>query len=419
MISLPRKVPAAVAAVAAFAVVIAGCSSSPGGAVGGPGGSSSSSSPSTSSAPITIGGTLGLTGALSETSAEYNAIYDYWAKQVNASGGLLGRKVSLNILNDNSTPSTAQANYQTLLTQDNVDLLLAPYATYIGVPVVPLAKAAGKLLFNGGFVGQQYFDQANGWMVGTYTYQEPYYTEGLFKAVEQLPASERPTKLAIVTNDNPFTIVARDGYDGQGGAVQFARQAGMKVVYSQTYSATTTDFTSAVTRAKASGADMLVILGLPDDEDQIVKEAHVLGYTPKVMCTCGSQATTLPNWPSLGSATNYVVGTTVAWPSQGFPGMAQVDAFSKARGETTVPAYDYVAYAALQVLQQAVEGAKTLNQQALKDYIYSHTLHTVVGDITYNKNGTTNFSEVITQTVNGAQRPVWPASVATAKLAVP
>lgn len=346
-------------------------------------------------------------------------MYNYWAKQVNAGGGLLGRKVSLHILNDNSTPSTAQADYQTLLSQDNVDLLLAPYATFIGVPVVPLAKSANKLLFNGGFVGEQYFDQAGGWMVGTYTYQEPYYPEGVFKAVEQLPASERPTKVAILTLDNAFTLVARDGYNGQGGAIRFARQAGMKVVYSQTYSAGTTDFTSAVTRAKASGADMFVILGLVDDEDEIVKEAHVLGYTPKVMCTCGSQATTLSNWPSLGSATNYVVGTTVAWPSQGFPGMAQVDAFSKARGETTVPTYDYVAYASLQVLQQAVEGAKTLNQQALKSYIYSHTFHTVVGNVTYNKNGTPNFSEVVTQTVNGVQKPVWPADVATDKLTVP
>jgi branched-chain amino acid transport system substrate-binding protein len=416
MMTLPRRVPAAVAAVAALAVVIAGCSSNPGGGTGGSSGPSSSSS---SSAPITIGGTLGLTGALSVTSVEYNAIYNYWAKQVNASGGLLGRKVSLNILNDNSTASTAQADYQTLLTQDNVDLLLAPYATYIGVPVVPLAKSANKLLFNGGFVGEQYFDQAAGWMVGTYTYQEPYYTEGLFKAVEQLPASQRPTKVAFLTLDNPFTLVARDGYNGQGGATRYAAQASMKVVYSQTYSSTTTDFTSAVSRAKASGADMLVIMGLPEDEDSIVKEAHVLGYQPKVMCTCGSQATTLPNWSSLGSATNDVVGTTVAWPSQNFPGIAQVDAFSKSRGETTVPAYDYVAYAALQVLQQAVEGTKTLDQQALKNYIYSHTFHTVVGDIKYNQNGTTNFSEVITQTVNGVQQPVWPASVATAKLAVP
>jgi branched-chain amino acid transport system substrate-binding protein len=422
MISLPRRLSVAIAAVATAAIVTAGCSSNPNGIFGGSGDSGDSTgfaALSSSSAPVTIGGTLGLTGSLSETSAEYEAVYDYWAGQVNAHGGLLGHKVVLDILNDNSTASTAQADYQTLLTQDNVDLLLAPYATFVGVPVVPLVRSAGKLLFNGGFVGEQYFDQGDGWMIATYTYQEPYYTEGLFKAIAAMPARERPTKVAILTNDNPFTIVDRDGFNGQGGAIRFARQDGMKVVYSQTYSSTTTDFTSAVTRAKASGADMLLILGLPDDEDDIVKEAHVLGYRPKITCVCGSQATTLPNWTSLGSATEDVVGTTVAWPSQRFPGMAQVDAFSKGRGETTVPTYDYVAYAALQVLQQAVEGAKTLNQQALKNYIQAHTFHTAVGNIRYDPDGITNFSEVITQTVNGAQRPVWPAGVATAKLVDP
>jgi branched-chain amino acid transport system substrate-binding protein len=422
MFSLPRRLSVTITAVAAALIVTAGCSSNPNGIFGGSGDSADTggfAALSSSSTPITIGGTLGLTGSLSETSAEYEAVYDYWATQVNSHGGLLGHKVVLDILNDNSTASTAQADYQTLLTQDNVDLLLAPYATYVGVPVVPLVRSAGKLLFNGGFVGEQYFDQGDGWMIATYTYQEPYYTEGLFKAIKAMPASQRPAKVAILTNNDPFTLVDRDGYNGQGGAIRYAEQDGMKVVYNETYASTQTDFTSAVTRAKASGADMLLILGLPDDEDDIVKEAHVLGYQPKITCVCGSQATTLPNWSSLGSATDDVVGTTVAWPSQDFPGMAQVDAFSRSRGETTVPTYDYVAYAALQVLQQAVEATKTLDQQTLRTYIQTHTFHTAVGDIRYDSDGITNFSEVITETDNGVQRPVWPASVATAKLEEP
>lgn len=395
-------------AACALAVTVAACSSG-----GGSGGSASGSG------PIKIGGTLGLTGALSVSSQEYQAIYKYWAKQVNASGGLLGRKVVMDIKNDNSTPSTAQSEYQTLLTSDNVDLLLAPYATFIGAPIVPMAKAAGKVIFNGGFVGKQYFAQAGGWMVGTYTYQEPDYTKGLFEAIKNMPASKRPTKVGILTNDNPFTLVARDGYQGQGGAIRYAKQDGLKVVFSQTYSANATDFTSALRRAKAEGVDMLVILGLPDDEDTIVKQAHVLGFTPKLMCTCGSQATTLPNWPQLGAATNGVVGTTVAWPSQHNPGMQTVVNFAKSRNEQVVPAYDFVAYASLQVIQQAVEGAKTLDQQKLKAYLHSHTFNTVVGNIRYTADGTTPFTEVITQTVNGKQQPVWPTDVGTAKLTVP
>lgn len=406
------------AAVAAIAVTAAACGSSAGGGSPSAGGSSSSSSGSGSSgAPIKIGGTLGLTGILSVTSVEYNAVYNYWAKQVNAQGGLLGRKVVMDIKNDNSTPATAQSEYQTLLTQDNVDLLLAPYATFVGVPVVPLAHADGKLLFNGGFVGIQYFDQSQGSMIGSYTYQEPDYPRGIFEAVKSLPANQRPTKVGILTNNNPFTVVARDGYKGQGGALRFAKQDGLKVAFNETYSGTTTDFTAAVNRAKAAGVDMFIILGLPNDEDSIVKTMQVQGFKPKLTCVCGSQATTLPNWPQLGSATNGMVGTTVAWPSQNFPGMSAVDAFAKSRGEAVTPTYDYVAYAILQVIQQAVDGAKTLDQSKLKSYIYSHTFHTAVGNLKFQSNGTPPFSEVLTQTVNGKQQPVWPASVATAKLA--
>ena len=388
----------------ALAVSLVACGSSGGGA-------------GSSSGPITIGGTLGLTGSLSESSQEYQAIYQYWARQVNTSGGLLGRKVVMDIKNDNSTPSTAQSDYESLVTSDNVDLLLAPYATFVGAPIVPLAKSAGKLLFNGGFVGEQYFQQDKGWMVGTYTYQEPEYTRGLFAEVKSLPAAQRPAKVGILTNDNPFTLVARDGYKGQGGAISYAKQDGLKVVFNQTYSATTTDFTSAIQRAKAAGVDMLVILGLPDDEDNIVKQAHVLGFTPKLMCVCGSQATTLPNWPQLGAATNDVVGTTSSWPSQNFPGESAVVKFGESRHEAVIPTYDFVAYASLQVIQQAVEGAKSLDQQKLKAYIYSHTFKTAVGTLRYNADGTTPFSQVLTQTADGRQQPVWPSSVATAKLA--
>ncbi len=387
---------------------LAGCASGGGGA--------GSSAASSGGGPVVIGGTLGLTGVLSVTSGEYQAVYNYWAGQVNAHGGLLGRKVVMDIKNDNSTPSTAQSEYRTLLTSDHADLLLAPYATFIGVPVVPLAKDAGKLLFNGGFVGVQYFDQDSGWMVGTYTYQEPDYPRGIFQAVKDLPAGQRPTRVGILTNNNPFTIAARDGYGGEGGAVRFAGQDGLRVALNEEYSATATDFTSAIQRAKAAGVDMLVILGLPDDEDNIVKTMAVQGFTPKVTCVCGSQASTLPNWPQLGNATNGVVGTTVAWPSQGFPGEQDVVNFARKRGENVVPSYDFTAYAALQVLQQAVQGAHTLDQGKLKDYIYSHTFSTAVGPIRYQPNGTTAFSEVLTQTVNGKQVPVWPAAVATSKL---
>ncbi|HEY8287844.1 MAG TPA: branched-chain amino acid ABC transporter substrate-binding protein, partial [Acetobacteraceae bacterium] len=45
------------------------------------------------------------------------------------------------------------------------------------------------------------------------------------------------------------------------------------------------------------------------------------------------------------------------------------------------------AYSDMQVLQQAVEGTKSLDQQKLADYIRSHTFQTVAGPITFGANG--------------------------------
>ena len=45
------------------------------------------------------------------------------------------------------------------------------------------------------------------------------------------------------------------------------------------------------------------------------------------------------------------------------------------------------AYAYLQVLGDAVEGAKTLDQTKLADYIHTHPFKTIVGDITFDKSG--------------------------------
>lgn len=389
--------------------------------------SSSSSTPASSGAPaskgpITIGGTLPRTGAFSGPGLEYDTVYKAWAASVNAHGGLLGRKVQLDILNDNTTPATAVADYQKLIYQDHVDLVIAPYTTYVGAPIVPEVRQANKILFNGGFVGIQYFKQDKGWMFGTYTEEEPQYTLGVFKLLESLPAAQRPTKIAVLYDDNPFTVVDDTGFQGQGGVVGYAKQYGMKIVYSQEYPPGTTNFGTAISSAKAAGAQVLFELGLPNSEVEVAKAVYAANFKLDVFCLCGSEETTTHGWPSVGPATNGVMGTTNAWPSQGFPGLSQVTAISKAHGDSVLPNYYAVAWAIMQVIQQAVQGTHSLDQTTLRHWLLTntvHTAHTAFGSFRYNSDGTTPFSEIVTQTVNGSQQPVWPPTVATTKAVIP
>ena len=217
----------------------------------------------------------------------------------------------------------------------------------------------------------------------------------------------------------PFEVVVRDGIDDSGGALNFAKAAGMPVVVNEQYPPDTTDFTGLVQKAKAANADMLLALSAINDSLQIARSVRQLGYKPKIFCTCGGQATTLPAWSKMGAAGEGVIGTTISWPTQGYAGLADLAAFFKGRGYDDVPAFGIVGYAILQVLEQAVEGAKTLDQAKLKEYIMSHEFKTVAGDIKYQSDGTPVYREVILQSQHGKNEVVWPIEMKTASPVIP
>lgn len=365
--------------------------------------------------PIVIGGTLGLTGAFAEPSTDYKAVYDLWAERVNKKGGLLGRPVKMIIYNDESTPTVAQSLYNRLLDQDKADLVLAPYTTFVGGSIVPIVMSHKKVLFNGGFVGINIFKNNKGWIVGSYTYQEPDYTRGVFEMIKSLPEDKRPKRAAIFTAQNPFTIVVRSGIDGKGGALNFAKQAGIQVVVDEQYPPNTTDFTGLVQKAKAANADIVLALGLPNDTLQIARTVAQQGYKPSVFCTCGSQVTTLKGWAALGEAAEYGFGTTIAWPTQPFPGIKELAEVFKQRGYATLPTYAIGGTAILEVLEQAVEGAKTLDQEKLKEFIHKHEFKTVAGNFRYQEDGTPVYSQILLQYQKGKNEVVWPKEFRTAE----
>lgn len=372
-----------------------------------------------SGAPIVIGGTLGLTGPFAGPSAEYQAVYTAWEKEINARGGLLGRPVKLLIYNDEGSPTTAQALYERLIDQDKVDLLLSPYTTFVGGAIVPIVLSHHMLLFNGGFVGIQIFQNADGWIIGAYTYQEPDYTRGVFEIVDRLPAAEKPVRVAILTAQNPFPIVVRDGFKGQGGALAFARNRGMQVVLNEQYPPSTPDFTGLIQRAKAANADMLLELGLPDDSLNVVRTVAQVGYRPKMFCTCGSQVGTLPAFAKLGAAREGVLSTTMAWPTDNYTGVARLAELFKDRGDQDIPAYGTVSYTILQVLEQAVSGARTLDQTQLRAYIHSHNFATANGNLRFGSDGYPPFSQLVVQWQGDGNVIVWPSNRSTGKLKLP
>ena len=94
--------------------------------------------------PIRIGFGMALSGGLAAGGKQPLVTCQLWAEDVNARGGLLGRKVELVNYDDQSSPATVPGIYSKLLDVDKVDLVLSGYGTVPTAAAMPLIMQHGK-----------------------------------------------------------------------------------------------------------------------------------------------------------------------------------------------------------------------------------------------------------------------------------
>ena len=338
--------------------------------------------------PIKIGYSMALTGGLAPNGKSALLAQKIWEEDINAKGGLLGRPVKLIYYDDKSSPAEVPAIYTKLLDIDKVDLVIGPYATAQIAPAMPIVMQKKRtfiallgLAVNTEFNYPNYFV-----MIPSGPDAKPAFTKGFFDiAMAQNP---KPQTVAIVAADQEFSRNAADG------ARENAQKAGLKVVYDKTYPPTTNDFAPIVRAIAATNADVVVVCSYPPDSVGMVRAVNEIGFKPKMIGggMVGLQATAIKMQlgPLLNGWTNYDFWLPV--PKMEFPGVADLIKRYQARAaaEGVDPLGYYMApwgYAQLQVLQQAVEGAKSLDDAKLGDYIRASTFKTVVGDVKFGAKG--------------------------------
>ena len=97
--------------------------------------------------PITIGFGMALTGGLAGGGKSALLAMQIWRDEINAKGGLLGRPVKLVYYDDQSNPATVPALYTKLLNVDKVDFIVSGYGTNQIAPAMPIAMQHDRLFF--------------------------------------------------------------------------------------------------------------------------------------------------------------------------------------------------------------------------------------------------------------------------------
>jgi branched-chain amino acid transport system substrate-binding protein len=347
-------------------------------------------------APIKIGFSIAQTGALAGAGKQALLGAQIWEEEINAKGGLLGRPVKLVYYDDQTNPATVPGIYAKLLDVDKVDLVIGPYGTNLVAPALPAVMQKGKTFIglfaldaNHDFHYPKYFS-----MLPTGPTPKQSLTDGFFSvAAAQNP---KPQTVAIAAEDAEFSRNAADG------ARKNAQTYDFKTIYDRSYPPNMTDLSSIVRAIQATNPDLVVICSYPNTSVGMVQSASELGLKPKMMGggMVGLQYTAIKS--KLKTKLNGVVNYENWVPTPKLMAPA-ADFFKKyqtrAPGEGIDPLGYYLGgwgYAYFQVLQQAIEGTKSLNDDKLADHMRTHAFTTIMAsDIRFGKDGEWTKSRVM------------------------
>jgi branched-chain amino acid transport system substrate-binding protein len=337
--------------------------------------------------PITIGFGMALTGPLAANGKQALLGMKIWEEETNAKGGLLGRPVKLVFYDDQSNPSTVPGIYTKLMDVDKVNLVVSGYATNMVAPAIPVVMQKGKTFIslfaldaNHEFKYPKYFS-----VLPTGPRTKPSFTEGFYQiAAQQNP---KPTTVALAAEDAEFSNNACEG------ARENAKTFGVKIVYDKTYPPSTTDFTPIVRALQAANADMVIICSYPLSSVGMVQAINELNYKPKMVggAMVGLQATVFKQ--RLGSKLNGIINYETWVPTEKMlaPAAAFFKTYQARAGAEGVDPIGYYlggwGYAFLSVLGQAVEGAKSIEDDKIADYLRKNEFKTIMGNWSYGPGG--------------------------------
>jgi ABC-type branched-subunit amino acid transport system substrate-binding protein len=152
----------------------------------------------------------------------------------------------------------------------------------------------------------------------------------------------------------------------------------------------------------------------------IMRTAKAMRYNPKIIWN--TMASKVPAWmKELGEDGNHVLGGTFWAPDLPYPGNSEIIQGAKERlGTPAPPDFFGQGYCWMKTLEVAVQGAGTLDNKQIRDYLRSHKLDLPYGKgITFDGRGLPPPFCFTLQTTGGQNRLVWPKKVATAKLVYP
>ena len=343
---------------------------------------SDSDSDSDSVEPILIGASLPLSGDFSNPGEGVRRGYEIWAEQINDAGGLLGRPVELIIRDDASDPNTVVADYERLITVDNVDLLFGPFSSFLNIPASEVAEKYKMVFVEPAGSAPDVFNRGLQYLFYASTAVAQDQGNHFAAWIASLPDGERPATAAYPILDDPFAGAAADGVR------EIAEAAGIETVYREVYTPDLTDFSQIAAKIADSGAELVVGGTVFEDAVGLVRGMQELNFQPKAVFLNTAPATSPDFKDALGDAVEGIFGPSSWALTAGTPGNAEFAALYEAKYGEIASEDAAQGYTTGQVMAQAVTAVGSIDSQDdIRDYLRDNEFSTIEGILKFDETG--------------------------------
>ena len=234
--------------------------------------------PSVAEEPIRIGAFFALSGPAATIGTPTKLVAQMVVDRINKEGGINKRPLELIGGDTESDPTKALIEAKRLVEKEKVAALIGPTRTDEGMAVKPYIEETAHIpivMTIGGdpVIAGGKFGPFN------WTFKTPQRTSIAVKKIYEFLASQKQTKIALLTATDGF------GKDGAAALDQLASGSGMEIVARESFAVTDTDMTPQLVKIRESGAQALICWTIGPAGARVAKNVKQLGLAiPLVQC---------------------------------------------------------------------------------------------------------------------------------------
>ena len=353
--------------------------------------------------PLIVGVALPKAGLLADVALEAGQGLELWLADVNAAGGLLGRRVELRREDDATDAGAVRAAYERLIDEARADVLIGPAGSAATLVAGVLAERRRRVMLNA--TGAESAVHKQGYR---YLFQVP------------PPVAEQGANALALAHSVGVKALLLHTRGSDAGASERLRadaaRLGLGIV---TFDATgTSGYPAIIERARAAQVEGWIALVPGREAGEIVKAFKAAAYAPGFFLAEGAGQPQFVR--EVGQDAEFALGMSPYEPGLRTPGNARFVEAYRAKHRVAPGRIAAGAYAAGQVLEAAVRAAGSVEQEALRDALARLRTDTLFGTYAVDELGAqTGAKPFVVQILKGRREVVWPPEYASARPVLP